>query len=354
MSLESRYSRLDRLLHKLAFSTIEIQKVLADFETRLYSARLEGMDVAGPVFITSLPRSGTTLLLDLVGSADGFGTNTYRDMPFILIPVLWAQVSPRQRDETEVERAHGDGMTIGVDSREAFEEVLWRAFWPDKYLADRITPWDAEDGGRQDEFDGFFLSHIRKVLYLRGASRYVSKNNVNISRSRKLASMFPDAVVLVPFRNPADHAVSLWRQHMAFVSIHQSEPFTKRYMADLGHFDFGLNLRPMNFNGWLDVENVNSPDTTDFWLRYWCVTFEAVLNDPTGQIVLLDYDRLCNDPVYGLERLGDLLGTDLSREAGRLRRPNSYGPGPDANADLTLRAALLWQELKIRAVNARC
>ena len=30
----------------------------------------------------------------------------------------------------EIERAHGDGMTIGYDSHEAFEEVLWRAFWP--------------------------------------------------------------------------------------------------------------------------------------------------------------------------------------------------------------------------------
>ena len=64
---------------------------------------------------------------------------TYREMPFLLLPLLWNVISRRfYPPDTMLERAHGDGMTIGNDSVEAFEEILWRAFWPEKYPKDRI------------------------------------------------------------------------------------------------------------------------------------------------------------------------------------------------------------------------
>ena len=208
MKFESRYSILDRALHRLAFSAVEIQKGLADLEDRVYAGRLAGIEVDRPVFITSLPRAGTTLLLEVIASAGSFGSHVYRDLPFLLIPVLWNAISGSgRRDDATMERAHGDGMTIGYDSEEAFEEVLWRAYWPGKYLDDRILTWGEEDRDSHDEFLGFFRSHLRKLLLLRGARRYVSKNNANISRIPKLVDIFPDAQVLVPFRNPIDQAV---------------------------------------------------------------------------------------------------------------------------------------------------
>ncbi len=171
MKSESRYSLLDRTLHRLAFSTIEIQKVLAGLEDKVYSKDLSRVEIDRPVFITSLPRAGTTLLLDVIASAGSFASHTYRNLPFLLIPLLWNTISGggRKRNEIEIERAHGDGMTITYDSHEAFEEVLWRAFWPDKYLEDRVLVWEAEEHDPHDEFDGFFKSHIRKLLLLRGA-----------------------------------------------------------------------------------------------------------------------------------------------------------------------------------------
>ena len=222
MKSESRYSFLDRTLHRLAFSTIEIQKGLADLEDRVYGRNLARIEIDRPVFITSLPRAGTTLLLDVIASTGSFGSHTYRDLPFVLIPLLWDTVSGgvRRQNESEIERAHGDGMTISYDSHEAFEEVLWRAYWPHKYVEDRILTWGAKDHDPHDEFDGFFRSHVRKLLFLRGATRYVSKNNANISRIPKLLATFPDAQVLVPFRRPVDQAVSMWRQHQNFMQIH--------------------------------------------------------------------------------------------------------------------------------------
>ena len=358
MKSESRYSFLDRTLHRLAFSTIEIQKGLADLEDRVYSRNLARIEIDRPVFITSLPRAGTTLLLDVIASTGSFGSHTYRDLPFVLIPLLWDTVSGggRRQNESEIERAHGDGMTISYDSYEAFEEVLWRAYWPHKYVEDRILTWAAEDRDPHDEFENFFRSHVRKLLFLRGATRYVSKNNANISRIPKLLATFPDAQVLVPFRRPVDQAVSMWRQHQNFMQIHTSEPFTRRYMNDIGHFDFGANLRPIDFDGWADCDCPGSPDEVGFWLRYWCVAFEHILKLANlVPVALVNYDRLCDGPMPGLHNISDLLeidDTSILQQAGRFRPSNSYdGMAHGLSEEVTERATTVHLKLEGVAIN---
>ena len=358
MKFESRYSMLDRALHCLAFSTIEIQKGLADLEDRVYSGQLTRIEIDRPVFITSLPRAGTTLLLDVIASTGSFGSHVYRDLPFLLIPMLWSTISGgwrRQEDEL-IERAHGDGMNIGYDSHEAFEEVLWRAYWPDKYLEDRILTWAADDRDPHGEFNEFFRSHVRKLMLLRGAERYVSKNNANISRIPNVVATFPDAQVLVPFRSPIDQAVSMWRQHQNFMKIHRAEPFTRRYMADLGHFDFGANLRPIDFDGWLDNNCSESPDDVEFWLRYWCAAFESLLSaDLPPRVAFVNYDRLCSEPNRGLQRLSEqleLADLDVSTEAERFRPSNSYEhQKQELPEELTERASTVQLELELEAIN---
>lgn len=358
MKFESRYSRLDRALHRLAFSTIEVQKGLADLEDRVYAGQLARIETGPPVFITSLPRAGTTLLLGVLASSGTFGSHIYRDLPFLLIPLLWNTISggARRRDERLVERAHQDGMTIGYDSNEAFEEVLWQAYWPQKYLEDRILPWEASDRDPHDEFNGFFKSHLRKLLLLRSAARYISKNNANVSRIPALVTRFPDGRVLVPFRSPIDHAVSMWRQHQNFTQIHTKEPFARKYMADLGHFDFGANLRPIDFGGWIDDECVEPPDKVEFWLRYWCSAFESLLSaELPSQLAFVDYDHLCVEPATGLRRICDLLeltDLDVPTAADRFRPSNSYEHmKQDLPQGLTERAAQIYFELQQAAIN---
>ena len=358
MKSESRYSLLDRALHRLAFSTIEIQKGLADLEDKVYSKDLARMEIDRPVFITSLPRAGTTLLLEVIASTGSFGSHTYRDLPFLLIPLLWNTISGggRRQNGIEIERAHSDGMTIGYDSHEAFEEVLWRAFWPEKYLDDRILTWGTDDRDPHNEFDGFFSSHIRKLLLLRGAIRYISKNNANISRIPKLLAMFPDAQVLVPFRRPVDHAVSMWRQHQNFTQIHSDEPFARRYMSDIGHYDFGANLRPIDFSGWTGCDYPEAPDDLRFWLRYWCTAFES--NSELAEhprVAFVNYDLLCDSPDSGLAAIRDLLDVtdlDISTEADRFRPSTSYRRDDlDLPEELIVRASILHAEMARVSVN---
>ena len=360
MHFQDRYSKLDRFLHSLAFSGIEMQKALADIEARLYARRLRGIELDRPVFITALPRAGTTLLLETLGSLDVFATHTYRNMPFVLIPLLWDALSRRFRvSDTVVERAHGDGMTIGFDSAEAFEEVVWRAFWPEKYLEDRIAIWTADDEDVHREFEPFIKTHMAKMIALRAvqkpnAVRYLSKNNANIARIPKIIRLFPDAAILIPFRNPLDHAAALLRQHLNFSKIHAAESFTRRYMADIGHFDFGANLRPIDFGHWLSRE-FKPTHTADFWLAYWCAAYAHILACLCDNVALVSYDSLCANPGPILRRIGDAIGIGESAKwialADRFRTPTRYDA--DAlNIDPSLRdaASELHRELQTHSI----
>ena len=361
MRYRERYSRLDRLLHRLAFSSFEVQKALADVEDRLCARRLAGIEIDRPVFITALPRAGTTLLLETLDSLDLFATHTYRNMPFLLVPLFWNAVTlPFHAPHVAVERAHGDGMTIGFDSPEAFEEVVWRAFWQDRYLEDRIAVWAAGDEDVHGEFEPFIRTHVAKMIALRraqrpGALRYLSKNNANLARIPKIIRLFPDAVILVAFRNPLDHAASMLRQHLNFLDLHAAEPFARRYMADVGHFEFGADLRPIDFGHWLRGGDVDPPQGANFWLRYWCAAYAHVLANPCGHVVFVDYDALCADPASILRRIGAAAGIDASTDpaalAGRIRAPVRYDADIlDVDRNLLDAAIELHHELQARSI----
>jgi hypothetical protein len=217
LNLQHNYSTLDRLVHRLAFSSHAVQFTAADIGTRLYGSRYRHIRVVMPIFVTSLPRAGTTVVLEILSRVPSVATHRYRDMPFVMAPLLWDAISRGFRKPAELkERAHGDGMTVGYDSAEAFEEVLWRAFWPEKFQADRICLW-SEDEDRA-EFSEFFREHIQQIIASRSDAsverqRYVSKNNANVARIRFLRGLFPDGQLVVPFRDPIDQAVSLLEQH---------------------------------------------------------------------------------------------------------------------------------------------
>ena len=147
------------------------------------------------------------------------------------------------------ERAHGDGLMVGFDSPEAFEEVIWRAFWPEHFSGERVRLFSAEDA-RPDALK-FLTAHFKKVRLVRGApdARYVSKNNGNIARLPLLRAMFPDCRIVTPIRTPAEHAGSFLRQHLNFTKQHAEDPFAARYMRDIGHLEFGALHKPIDFPG---------------------------------------------------------------------------------------------------------
>lgn len=354
----SRYGALDRILHRLAFASAPIQKALADMEDRMFAPGTESSPPPRPVFITALPRAGTTLLLNILAAAPDFATQCYRDMPFLFTPILWSRLSRSFRLSAEMrERAHGDGVAVGFDSPEAFEEAYWCAFWPEKYGAERIEPWRRDE--RNPEFEAFFYRHMRKIIAVRGENRksspphrYLSKNNGNIARLPLLPVLFPDCRIVVPLRSPFAHARSLQRQHRRFKDMHASDPFARRYMTALGHFEFGEALRPIGF-----THKLGDPDSIGFWLRYWLAAHEAIRAAPSECLVFVDHENLCARPVESVQALCQSLaidpGPEILEAAAAIRRPtdDARHRAPDAGS-LLGRAARLFEALRRRAINA--
>ncbi|WP_226582291.1 sulfotransferase [Acuticoccus sediminis] len=347
-SIGAPYGALDRLLHRIAFSSLDTQRMLGDIENRMFAG--ESVPVRRPVFVTSLPRAGTTILLEVLAALPEFASATYRHMPFVLAPVLWQRLSRGFRQAGGAsERAHGDGIAFSLDSPEAFEEVLWKAFWPEHYRGGSIRPWAC--GADKAGFAPFFERHMAKIVAgTEGATRYLSKNNANIARLALIERLFPDASIVVPFRHPFAHVGSLMRQHERFSELHARDPFARRYMADLGHFEFGATLKPIAFAGRApDAARASSPD---FWLEYWCDAYEAVLASGAS-LLLVDHDELSARPGQLLPVLAERLDVTrpelLAGEAQRLQ-PRPPADPPAAPGPLITRAERVHNEMKARAL----
>lgn len=306
------FSGLDRALYYLAFETTTAQIALADVEDSMFSKELSTCSSERPVFITALPRAGTTLLLECFASTSEFATHCYRDMPFVLVPTLWHRFSKYFQTTVESqERAHGDGMQVTPDSPEALEEVVWKVFWKRHYHKDRIIPWVHET---DQEFEEFFHSHMHKMVMLRRQQgvegvRYLSKNNLNIARTMMLKRLFPDSTILIPFRDPVNHAASLLKQHLNFLLIHQEDRFASDYMRAIGHYDFGENLRPIDFDGWFDLRTSKEADSLAFWIEYWIATYKHLLAEENCFHHFLDYDAFCKQPEPSLKVLAEVVGS---------------------------------------------
>lgn len=361
MNSAESYSRLDQLLHKLAFKGIGLQKEIADLEDHLFAKRLQNISIKKPVFITSLPRAGTTLLLEVLSEISTFASHTYRDMPFVLCPILGEKITKIFRQESKSQaRAHDDGVSIGFDSPEALEEVIWMTFWANKYSSSQIEPWSHVD--RQPGFEQFFQNHMRKIIAVRSMSskryesspRYISKNNANIARLRLLPLLFPDCRIVIPVRNPWDHILSLRHQHKRFSKIHAEDSFSLLYMEWLGHFEFGEGLRPINFNKWIEGQKEIDPLSESFWLTYWVEAYEYILASENSNMYFFDYDRACAEPEHRLSLLAEALEVndpqELIGQSRHFRKPTAYQKSSEnLNTPLHRRIQEIYMEMVARS-----
>lgn len=358
-SATGQYSAIDRLLHRVAFLRPGLQRTLGDVENDLFKKALADVEVRRPVFITGLPRAGTTLLLELLHDTGQFASFTYRQMPFVLNPLLWDRLSAGSRRQGEVqERAHGDGMLVSYDSPEAFEEVLWVNYLGDTiFEGDTMRPLQPAD--LDTRFREAFVTLARKLVCLKGrdrepatpAPRYLSKNNANLSRLAAIRSVFADAELLLCYRHPATHVASLHTQHLRFLEMHRDDAFARQYMRWIGHHDFGANFRPIRFGEQITL----APTDRLFWLQYWVDAYRYVLQHAPENTRFIGYESLLANGAADLQQLADNLALDdpgaLTRSAERLRAPGSAADSlADLSAELAAEAESIYSELVARSV----
>ncbi|HEY5326773.1 MAG TPA: sulfotransferase [Mucilaginibacter sp.] len=300
---KSGYSAASRFLHRIALHFKAITEVSFDLENML----IKKQDVAfsdNHVFISGLARSGTTMLMRYLYETGHFRSLTYLDMPFVLMPNVWKQLAHKASATQYKERAHKDGIMIGFDSPEAFEEVFWRVFYGEKYICkDRLLLYPID----QDILNKF-KDYVRNILLSRDTvnqTRYLSKNNNNVLRFQYLKQCLPHSQIIIPFREPLQHAISLLNQHKHFSKIQAEDKFTLDYMNWLGHFEFGLNQKSFFLNDEETYTEMGKYDKMDinFWLLNWKNYYKYVNDQHTENAIFFNYDKFCQNPTLELSGL---------------------------------------------------
>lgn len=315
---------------------------LGDLETRAVMAERGEVPIDRPIYVAGLARSGSTILLETLARHAEVATHRYRDYPMIFTPFWWNRWLDRvaRRDERPVERSHKDGIAITSNSPEAFEEMLWMAFFPGLHDPSRSAPFDDPVADHQG-FAKFYVTHIRKLLAVRGRRRYVAKGNYNVTRLGYLLRLFPDARFVVPVRDPVWHIASLMKQQALFTKGQQENPAAVRHLQRVGHFEFGLDRRAIAVGDPDKVAEVmalwQGGAEVEGWARYWALIHDHVADvlaespDIRAATYVVRYEELCRTPRETLAAVLSHCGLAageafLAEAAERIHFPGYYKP----------------------------
>ena len=315
------YSIASKLLHQFALDAPFVAQTSFDIERAIYKTKVSRS--LPHVFVTGLARAGTTILMRSLYQTGKFRSLTYHDMPFLFMPNLWSKISKAFRIDGEVkERAHGDGIEVSFNSPEAFEEVFWRIYCGNDYIQNNHL--SSHEVNKQ--ILDLFVEYVSLIILNspKDKGRYLSKNNNNIVRLPDIRRAFRNAVILVPFRDPVQHANSLLRQHLLFTKRHKDDGFSYKYMRWLGHHEFGLTHKPFIFN---EHSKVLSYDIMDinYWLTLWVEVYSYVQKHLPEKAFFVSYERLCQDPKCVMEKILKISNVSYNAEgfADFLKAPRS-------------------------------
>lgn len=292
----STYSFMERALHHLALGSTAVGEMSFDMD-RMFMDEAAKVEAGPPVFVSGLARAGTTIVMRRLHETGKFRSLTYRDMPFVMAPNMWRKLSGNSKKELALaERAHGDGLAVDADSPESLDEIFWRVFAGDRYIKDGyLRPIKIEDE-LIEKFRGFVSAILAAQDDPAGHNRYLSKGNNNILRLEAIKRAFPDAVIIIPFRSPVQHAGSLLKQHQNFCRIQADDKFGRSYMKWLAHHEFGLEHKPFWFGQGALKPSAHTPDDLAYWVEQWCKAYEWLLQSRPAGSLLLCYEDLCSDP----------------------------------------------------------
>lgn len=262
---------------------------------------IHDVEIAAPVVVTGLPRTGTTNLVNMLAADDRFrsmplweadepvpvpgegpgpdgldprfkrcqaGWETFQGTnPYL---AAWHPMNPEHIDE--------DMSLMQLDfSSYYFESLMQMApKWRDHYLSHDQTP----------HYE--YLRTVLKVLtWLRGPQRWVLKCPQHLENLGPLMSVFPDATVVVTHRDP--------------VSVVQSFATMLAYTARMGFTKVDVDAI---FDYWSDL--------TERFLRSGIEDAHLV---PDGQRVDVYFDRYMADPMGAVAEVYRVAGIELTDEA---------------------------------------
>jgi hypothetical protein len=344
----------DYLLSVLCSVGAPVLAELGRIESFLLKEKLDTARVDSPIYICGLPRSGSTILLEKLSRVGNFATHRYRDYPFVFTPVVWdfflRFAAPKKH---RAERPHKDRIIISQESPEGFEGMIWQYFFPNIHSSQGshiLTP-----GDQNPEFEKFYVDHLKKILLIRKAERYLSKSNYNVARLEYLSRMFESPKFLVPIRHPIAQVHSLVQQHRLFTEYASTDKRIANVMAHAGHFEFGPQRRPMIFSTESSEKIVSAWKNGDdyrgyaiMWHDLYCyvLTILSRQDELSKNLKLTRFEDLCAKPAHELSEIFTFIGHPASEES-IMVESKSISPSPHNMEDISDQIkSVIWEETK--------
>lgn len=217
--------------------------------------------------------------------------------------------------------------------------MLWVAHFPHLHDEARSAVLDASH--RAPAFDRFLSDQLAKLVLSRGRRRYVAKANYNLTRLGYLLDLFPDARFVVLVRHPREHFVSYLKQQRVLSGLYASDARWWLIARELGHYEFGEELRFVNAGCHEAVQSVRAwweagEQARAFGL-YWSSLYgflaDALHRDEALRqaTLVVRYEDLCDNSAATIDRIIAHTGLDPAPFAdsrdhfvSALRRPDYY------------------------------
>ncbi len=158
-----------------------------------------------------------------------------------------------------------------------------------------------------DEQISKFRLYIASILHNEDSKnklRYLSKNNNNILRLSSIKEAFPNALIIIPFRDPLQQADSLANIHKLFIELQRTNKFIIKYMQWLVHHEFGHDHRRFHFEE--RESKYNNTLDINYWLELWLDTYSWLKINSPSNAIFLSYELLCTDTNSVWSKLAEL------------------------------------------------
>ncbi len=313
------------------------------FETITLFNEISKIKIDKPVYITGLARAGTTIVLEMLSKHPDLATHQYKHLLIPYFPYWMYKITNKVRIYSKpTKRIHNDGIMITRDSPEAVEEIFWRKYF--KHISIENSSHILNGNTINPKFENFYPNHMRKLLIAQMRSRYLAKNNYNVTRLEYLLRIFPSAKFLLIIRNPVNHIASLIKQTKLFMKMEKQIPFLLDWLKILGHREFGHNSICINVNNTELIHKIrklwsNKKTYVKGWAYYWASIYDFIANSLEENKKLrsatftVDYNKLCEKPADTIDRILEHTELPLSKflkvreyYINHLHKPTYYSP----------------------------